>query len=184
MNASSSAARARASAREGERERGRRREGGREGEESSSSKRGGLWHLAGVATGGRVFLLATLSQRVIVVTFVADGRTLPHLRVECDFASGGSDDARKQRYVHEFSSQCISDQLEVVTLQLDSYDGHLLENALTKVRSANPAFRPPHHHTPCMTPPSFTHRTCAGVQRGVTTQAPQHSHSWRCGGVL
>ena len=84
-----------------------------------------------------------LSQRVIMVTFVADGRTLPHLRVECDLASSVSD-AAKQRYVHEFSSQCISDQLEVITLQLDS--DSVLKNALTPVWCGQPTMLRSHHH--------------------------------------
>ena len=75
-----------------------------------------------------------------MVTFVADGRTLPHLRVECDLASSVSD-PKKQRYVHEFTSQCISDQLQDITLRLDS--DYLLQNALTPVQPATRAVLPP-----------------------------------------
>ena len=70
-----------------------------------------------------------------MVSFVADGQTLPDMRVECDIASSVSD-AKKQRYVHEFTSLCISDQLQDVTLRLDSH--HLLKHALTPVRPSDP----------------------------------------------
>ena len=66
-----------------------------------------------------------------MVSFVADGQTLPDMRVECDIASSVSD-PQKQRYVHEFTSLCVSDQLQDVTLRLDS--DHLLKHALTPVR--------------------------------------------------
>ena len=88
-------------------------------------------------------MLTMLSQRVIIVTFVTEGRTLPHLRVECDLGSSVSD-VKKQRYVHEFSSRCISDALEHETLILDSDKGNILENTVTPVQCS--AALHSHHH--------------------------------------
>ncbi len=64
--------------------------------------------------------------RVLSVTFVADGRTLSALRMECDFASSVKD-PQKQRYIHRFSSQCVNDQPQKVSVRLDS--DHLLKHA-------------------------------------------------------